>query len=138
MRKLAGALLLAFAAACNSDSTSPADGTVVGNYVLQTANGKPVPTIAIQDDQGTFQVVRGRIVLRDNLSFVDTLIFTNTPPGGTPQSGSDIREGTYRQTGNNLTLTFNTTTGFVDYYLTWIDANTLAYAERSLSLIYRK
>jgi hypothetical protein len=140
MRKLVGALLAVIVAACNSDgTTSPGNATLAGDYQLQTANGKAVPTIAIQDQTGTFEVLRGRIVLRGDLSFVDTLYYRTTAPGGTPQAGSDIRQGTYVQTGDNVTLTFQTSNGsFVDYPLTWINGNTLAYGEPQLSLIYKK
>ena len=140
MRKLLCALLLASAAACNgSDSTDPGTGTLAGNYPLLTANGKTVPAVAIQDNSGTYEVLRGRVVLRSDNSFVDSLNFRFTPPGSSPSSGWDVRQGTYVQAGDNVTLTFQTTGGsFVNYAITWINGNALAYAEEGLSLIYRK
>lgn len=139
MRKIAGALLLVLAAACNGgdDGISP-DGTLPGNYVLQTANAKTVPAVAIQDGSGTFEVLRGRVVLRNDNSFVDTLFYRFTAPGGTAQPGTDIRSGFYVQSGDNVTLTFQTQTGNANYSITWINGNALAYAEEGLSLIYRK
>jgi hypothetical protein len=138
MRKLTGALLLVLAAACN-DSTGTGTGTLEGDYTLQTANAQAVPTIAVDDNSGRFEVLRGRIVLRTNNTFVDSLNYRFTPPGGTASTSWDVRQGSYIQTGDNVTLTFQTTTGgLVDYYITWINGNALAYAEEGLSLIYRK
>lgn len=138
MRKIAGALLLVLAAACNGgdDGISPG-GTLAGNYVLQTANAKSVPTVAIDDGSGTFEVLRGRVVLRNDNTFVDTLIYRFTEPGSTAPTTTDVRAGTYVQSGDNVTLTFPTG-GSDRYSITWINGNTLAYAEEGLSLIYRK
>jgi hypothetical protein len=138
MRKSFGALLLAFAVACNSDSTAAPTGSLSGNYLLRTANGFAVPGVASQDASGVYEVLRGRIVLRSDFSFVDSLSDRFTPTGSSPQPRIDVREGSYVQTGNNVTLSFQTTSGLVSYSLTWVDANTLAYAEPELSLIYSK
>jgi hypothetical protein len=136
MRKLFGALLLSLAVACN-DSTSP-NRPLAGDYSLRTANGVNVPGIASQDASGVYEVLRGRIVLRNDLSFVDSLSDRWTPTGGASQPRIDVRQGSYTQTGNNVTLTFLTATGPVSYALTWIDPNTLAYSEPELSLIYSR
>jgi len=139
MRKLLAALLLASAAACNDSSTDPGSGILPGNYPLVSANGKNVPAVAIQDGSGTYEVLRGRIVLRDNSTFVDSLNFRFTPTSGTAQSGWDVRQGNYVQNGDNVTLTFQPSPGtFQNYPITWINGNALAYAEEGLSLIYRK
>ncbi len=137
MRKILGALLLALAAACN-DSTSAPTGTLSGNYQLRTANGVTVPGIASQDASGVYEVLRGRIVLRSDFTFVDSLSDRFTPTGSSAQPRIDVRQGTYIQTGNNVTLSFQSTSGFVTYSVTWIDAHTLAYSEPELSLIYSK
>ena len=136
MRKIFGALLLALAAACN-DSTSPS-GTLDGNYLLRTANGVAVPGIATQDASGVYEVLHGRIVLRNDFTFIDSLTDRFTPTGSAAQPRIDVRLGTYTQTGNNVTLSFQTGSGLVTYSVTWIDANTLAYSEPELSLIYSK
>ena len=139
MRKLLAALLLAFVAACNESSTDPGSTTLDGDYPLVSANGKGVPTVAIQDNSGTYEVLRGRIVLRTNNTFVDSLNYRFTPPGGAATSGWDVRQGTYVQNGDNVTLTFQPAPGsFQNYPVTWINGNSLAYAEEGLSLIYRK
>jgi len=138
MRKLFGALLLVLAVACNNDSTSPGTGTLSGNYQLRTANGVAVPGIASQDASGVYEVLHGRIVLRSDFSFVDSLLDRFTPTGSAAQARTDVRLGTYVQTGNNVTLNFQTNAGLVSYSLTWIDQHTLAYAEPELSLIYSK
>ena len=119
MRKLLAALLLAVAAACN-DSTGPGSGTLSGSYQLRTANGVVVPGIASQDVSGVYEVLRGRIVLRSDFSFVDSLSDRFTPTGGAAQPRIDVRTGTYVQTGNNVTLSFNSSTGLVSYSLTCI------------------
>jgi len=138
MRKLLlGTLLLAFTAACN-DSTSPGTGTLSGSYQLRTANGVVVPGIASQDASGVYEVLHGRIVLFSDFSFIDSLSDRFTPPGAAPQPRLEVRRGTYTQTGNNVTLTFNSSTGPLSYSVTWIDPNTLAYSEPELSLIYSK
>lgn len=137
MRKLLGALLLGFAVACN-DTTSPGTAILSGSYLLRTANGVAVPGIASQDNSGIYEVLHGRIVLRNDFSFVDSLSDRFTPTGGTAQPRLDVRIGTYVQTGNNITLSFTSSTGLVSYSLTWIDPNTLAYSEPELSLIYAK
>ena len=139
MRKLLGALLLSFAVACNNnDNTSPGFGSVSGSYGLRTANGVNVPGVASQDASGVYEVLQGRIVLRSDMSFVDSLTDRFTPAGGSAQNRVDVRQGTYTQIGNNVTLTFQTGTGFVSYAVTWVDPNTLAYSEPSLSLIYQR
>jgi hypothetical protein len=139
MRKVLGALLLCCAAACNSsDSTDPGT-SVTGDYVLRSANGVNVPGVASQDASGTYEVLKGRIVLRSDLSFVDSLSDRFTPPGaGTTQPRIDVRQGFYTQTGNNITLTFQTGSGLVRYAVTVVDARTLAYSEPDLSLIYSR
>jgi len=138
MRKLLDALLLILAAACNTDSTSPRTGTLGGSYLLRSANGVLVPGIASQDASGVYEVLHGRIVLRSDMSFVDSLSDRFTPTGGAAQPRIDVRLGTYVQTGNNITLSFQSTSGLQTYSLTWIDPNTLAYSEPELSLIYSK
>ena len=139
MRKTFGVLLLALAlAACNSDSTSPTTGTLSGNYVLRTANGTGVPGIASQDETGVYEVLHGRIVLRSDFSFVDSLQDRFTPTGGAAQDRVDVRIGTYVQTGDNVTLSFQSGGTLQTYSLTWINAKTLAYSEPELSLIYSK
>jgi hypothetical protein len=138
MRKSIGVFLLALAIGACNDSTSPPTGTLSGSYLLRTANGVGVPGIAIQDATGLYEVLHGRIVLRSDFSFVDTLQDRFTPTGGAAQPGIDVREGTYVQTGNNITLTFQDGANLSYYALTWIDANTLAYSELGLSLIYSK
>src|SRR5438094_6641692 len=137
MRKLLGAPLLLFAAACK-DTTSPGSATLSGSYLLRTANGVAVPAIASQDASGVYEVLHGRIVLRSDFSFVDSLQDRFTPTNGIAQPQLDVRLGTYVQTGNNITLSFNTSSGLVSYSLTWIDPHTLAYSEPELSLIYSK
>lgn len=137
MRKLLAALLLALVAACN-DTTGPGSGSIAGNYLLRTANGISVPGVASQDASGTYEVLHGRIVLNRDLSYIDSLIDRFTPPGGTPQPRVDVRQGTYVQTGNNITFSFINNGSLATYSATWIDANTLAYSEPELSLIYRR
>lgn len=138
MRKLLGALLLAFAVACNDSTTGPDNGNVAGDYLLTSANGVAVPAVASQDATGTYEVLHGRIVLRSDFSFVDSLSDRFTPVGGAPQPRIDVREGTWLQIGNNITLNIVTSNGLESYSVTWIDANTLAYSEPELSLIYRR
>jgi hypothetical protein len=138
MRKLLGALLLAVATACNDSTSTAPTGTLAGNYQLRTANGIVVPGIASQDASGVYEVLHGRIVLRSDFSFVDSLSDRFTPTGSSPQARIDVRQGTYVQTGNNITLNFTDANGLETYSLTWIDANSLAYAEPSLSLIYTR
>jgi hypothetical protein len=137
MRKLLGVLLIAFAVACN-DSTGPGNGSVAGDYLLTSANGIAVPAVASQDATGTYEVLHGRIVLRSDFSFVDSLSDRFTPVGQAPQPRIDVREGTWVQLGNNITLNIVTSNGLESYSVTWIDANTLAYSEPELSLIYRR
>ena len=136
MRKILGTLLLTLAA-CN-DSTSPSTGTLDGNYLLRTANGVAVPGVATQDASGVYEVLHGRIVLRNDFTFIDSLTDRFTPTGSAAQPRVDVRLGTYTQTGNNVTLSFQTGSGLVTYSVTWIDAKTLAYSEPELSLIYSK
>ena len=139
MRKSIGVFLLALAiGACNNDSTSPSTGTLSGSYLLRTANGVSVPGVASQDATGLYEVLHGRMVLRNDFSFVDSLQDRLTPTGGVAQPGVDVREGTYVQTGNNISLTFQRGASVFNYSLTWIDPNTLAYSETGLSLIYSK
>lgn len=138
MTKTFGAILLALAVAACSDSTSPKNGTLNGNYQLRSANGVSVPGIASQDATGVYEVLSGRIVLNSDFSFVDTLQSRFTPTGGTAQPQLDVRAGTYVQTGNNVTLTFLNGSSLEIYSLTWINPTTLSYSEPELSLIYSK
>ena len=140
MRKVFGALLLAYVAAACNDSTSPGDGVLTGRYALRTANANAVPTVAISDNSGEYALLAGSVTLRTDNSFIDSLNFRFTPPSGPVQSGWDVRTGSYVQAGDNVTLTyFDQDVGdFRDYFLTWINGNGLTYAEQGLSLIYRK
>ena len=139
MRKLIGALLLVAATACKGgESTGPGGGSasLAGTYSLQTANGKAVPTIAIQDLSGTFEVLSGKVVLNANSTYMDILSYRTTASGSTdPQTLTDTLQGTYVQLGDNVTLT---SSGGSVYSMSWIDGNKLAYAESQLTLIYRK
>ena len=115
MRNLIGVLLLCAAAACsnNDSTTAPAAGMVSGNFSLRTANGLAVPTVATQDASGVFEVLSGRIILRNDMSFIDSLSSRFTPAGGTVQPFVDVREGFYTQIGNNITPSFATrSTGY--------------------------
>jgi hypothetical protein len=139
MRTAFGALLLALAVvACNDSTSPPPTGTLSGSYLLRSANGASVPGVASQDATGTYEVLHGRIVLREDFSFVDTLSDRFTPTSGIPQPHVDVRVGTYVQTGDNVTLSFQSGGTLQIYSVTWINANTLAYSEAGLSLIYSK
>ena len=139
MRKLIGVLLLVAATACQGgDSTGPEGGSasLAGSYSLQTANGKAVPTIAIQDLNGTFEVLSGKVVLNADATYMDILSYRTTASGSTdPQTLTDTLQGTYIQFGDNITLT---SSGGSVYSMSWIDGNRLAYAESQLTLIYKK
>src|SRR4029077_2383066 len=115
MRKTFGALLFAVALAACNDSTSPKTGTLTGSYLLRTANGTSVPGIASQDATGVYEVLHGRIVLQSDFSFVDSLQDRFTPTGGVAQPGVDVRVGNYVQTGNNITLSFQSGNSVLTY-----------------------
>lgn len=135
MRRFLLALPLVALAACGGDGIAPAP-TLAGDYMLSTANAKTVPAVAISDSLGTVEILRGRIILRDDLSFLDSLVYRTASPGSAPQDGLEVREGTYRQTGDNVTLTM--AVSGLTYAVTWIGGDALAYADDELSLIYRK
>ena len=141
MRKLLGALLLAVAAACN-DSTGPGSGTLSGSYQLRTANGVAVPGIASQDVSGVYEVLRGRIVLRTGEALVEAeppSVSASAAWRSSSPSLPAVRSLASRRCSSVFcTALTNSSTGLVSYSLTWIDPNTLAYAEPELSLIYAK
>lgn len=99
--------MIAFAAACGSDSgtpTTPEETTPVGNYTVSTVNGKALPAAVIDDPDLKVEVTTGTLVLTTDGKYSSVLTTRYTIPGATPSVFKDSVGGTWILNGTSVEL----------------------------------
>lgn len=104
-------LLLSFFAAtavlttaCGGDSSTGPGANVVGTYSLQTVNSKALPVTVYDDGTQKIEVTSDTYALSANGTYTNETI-VRTTQGGTSSSDTLSYDGTYKQSGNSVTLT---------------------------------
>jgi hypothetical protein len=97
-----GAALLV-ASAC-SDSNSP-NQSHVGEYTLDNVNGDKVPATVFELDIYRLDVDQGTLTLNANNTFTNTLEVSEYEDDVLTQQESVVCTGSYKRSGNTLTLT---------------------------------
>jgi hypothetical protein len=95
-------------AACSDGTSAPAgvgvaDSVLVGTYQLQTINGQPLPFVALQTDSTSVMISSARLVLSDDHSWTQSVVFETVEGDRTIGSeGGD--NGTWIRSGTTLSL----------------------------------
>jgi hypothetical protein len=138
MRKAFLSLLAAAVAvttACGGDSSTGPAVDVAGTYSLQTVNSKPLPFTVFDD--GTEKIE----VLSDSYTLTATGTYTNqtvvrTTTGGTSSNETLTADGTYKQTGNSVTLTDSADA--TDQITGTVNASSMTINVQGLVLVYSR
>lgn len=100
MRRLLFSIAAAAAVAC-SESVSPGNETIAGDYPLRTVNGHALPQIIIDDENGTESIVGGVVILRADQTFVDSTEVQVVSETGVAFR-RDVGRGTWRATDDSV------------------------------------
>ncbi len=102
------ALIAVCAAACGSDTTSPA-ATAVGTWSLSTFDGVALPVTLSQNAAGKEEFTDDTFTLTSGLTYVETGHVRTTPTNGTPVVTAQGDVGIYAFA--NGAVTFTSTAG---------------------------
>jgi hypothetical protein len=101
---MCGAIMLAALAACGSDNTTqPPTTTVVGNYSLQSVDGKAPPDTIVNTGSDIVVFLDGTLSLHSDASYRLLFHTTETTSSGTV-SDSSGSTGTYTVNGNSVAI----------------------------------
>jgi predicted small lipoprotein YifL len=101
---MCGAAMLAALAACGSDNpTQPPPPTVVGNYSLQSVDGKAPPDTIVNTGSDIVVFLDGTLSLHSDASYRLLFHTTETTSAGTV-SDSSGSTGTYTVNGNTVAI----------------------------------
>ena len=117
LRTAAGIAAIAFITACGSESATAAP-SVVGDFMLQTVNGKLLPYTVSDFPTSGVQILvvsPSMMSLRSNGTFLFTVTTKATIPGMSPVVQVDTAAGTYRLTGRTLSMTAQGTTNQAEW-----------------------
>ncbi|MDB4888965.1 MAG: Lipocalin-like domain protein [Gemmatimonadetes bacterium] len=103
MRKLVIALVLAAAAACGGDSTSPVDASIAGTYKLQTMNGAPLPYTFFVEGNQKLELLDDQLVLTDGGTYAESG-HSRTTINGQATTDANTDAGTYTRSGTAITF----------------------------------
>lgn len=87
-------------AGCSGDSTGPR-ATVVGDYVLISINGSPLPFVLVQIPGYSLRIMSSTLTLNTNNTFSAAVTYQETEAGQTV-TVSETCTGTYSVSGNSV------------------------------------
>jgi hypothetical protein len=132
-------LVLAFVLAACSDATAPdPEAAAVGNYVLMSVNGGPLPALIFQNAAGRIDVISGALTLRADRSFTEARDIRTTS-GTTSRVDTARDNGGYSVTGTQITFTIPPTGSQAAISYTGAASNSeVAYTWNNVAYRYRK
>ena len=77
----------------------------IGDYLLTSVNGGPLPAVVIAEPGLNVQVTDGWLTLNPNNTFVESITLATIVDNGQPELGGASCIGSYRWIGNTVTLT---------------------------------
>jgi hypothetical protein len=128
---LVAALAVLTITACNDDPLSPDD--VMGTYELTTVNGASLPFVIFDDGTDRFEILSGRITLRENQTFTDSSTLRLTS-GTTVETEPDVAVGTYDIEGDAIVFTPDDS----PQYILTISGSRLMQSVQGLTFEYRR
>lgn len=111
-------------------STEPT--TVAGTYTLQTINGARPPVVIYASGGTTISVTSGTITIRSDGTFSLSRVEHFVPCPGCGSDSPSVEDGTYTQSGNDLTLTYSSCCNVYMYPTSW-SGNTLTLTDPARS-----
>ena len=107
IRRVFLAFLLFGVTACGGDGTGLEN--VIGTYLLETADGDPLPWVLFQVGDDKIEVTAGSVTLNADRTCSDSLTLEITE-GGNVDSDPETDECTYITNGQTITLTYTDNT----------------------------
>jgi hypothetical protein len=131
-----GAAMLAALAACGSDNTTgpPPPPTVVGNYTLQSVDGKAPPDTVINTSEEIDVFLDGTLSLNSNATYKLLFHSSHTTSSGTV-SDSSGSTGTYSVNGNTVVIR-NSSTG--DSVIATAALPSISFTDRARLFVFSK
>ena len=131
---LCGAVMLAALAACGSDSTTSPQPPVVGDYLLQSVDGKAPPDTVVNTVAEVVVFNDGRLSLHSDKSYKLLFHSSKTTSSGTV-SDSSGSTGTYSVSGNSVVIR-NASTG--DSVIATASLPTLTFTDAGQVFVFSK
>lgn len=135
MATLAAAAALVVMAACGSDSTTgPHTSSVVGDWTLQSVDGKAPPDTVIHTSTLTVEFLDGTLALNADMSY-KLFFHSRTTQGDSVTADSSGSSGTYTQSGNTVTIHNPANNGDV---VATIASSNLTFVDNGLTFMFTK
>jgi len=131
---LCGVVMLAGLAACGSDSTTSPQPAVVGDYLLQSVDGKAPPDTVVNTVAEVVVFNDGRLSLHSDKSYKLLFHSSKTTSSGTV-SDSSGSTGTYSVSGNSVVIR-NASTG--DSVIATASLPTLTFTDAGQVFVFSK
>lgn len=129
-----GVAMLAALAACGSDSTTSPQPAVVGDYLLQSVDGKAPPDTVVNTVAEVVVFNDGRLSLHSDKSYKLLFHSSKTTSSGTV-SDSSGSTGTYSVSGNTVVIR-NASTG--DSVIATASLPTLTFTDAGQVFVFSK
>lgn len=129
--------VLALALMSCRDATGPDFDALVGEYILMTIDGDPLPVIVDQIDNDIAEVTAGLLTIEAGGGFTDatTLRFTIS---GEVTTSVEAAAGNWTVASNGTTVNFNPNDGSGAYSMTWNGADRLTQIFEGFTLVYER
>ena len=117
------------------DATGPSLDELVGEYILMTIDGDPLPVIVDQIEDDIAEVTAGLLTLDDNQNFTDATSLRFTISGEVTTS-IETATGTWSVASNGTTVTFSPSDASGNYVMTWNGEDQLTQIFDGFTLVY--
>ncbi|PYP80655.1 MAG: hypothetical protein DMD35_04165 [Gemmatimonadetes bacterium] len=109
MRRFAALLAVVLVAACTNEiDTSTRASSVVGSYQLRSYGGRTLPVLVTSDENGTTEVLSGKLVLASDKSWTESRVYRYTyTQGGTVQQIEFSSSGSWTFLRDGADMQFN-------------------------------
>lgn len=132
---LAAAATLVVMAACGSDiTTAPHSSSVVGDWTLQSVDGKAPPDTVIHTSTLTVEFLDGTLALNEDMSY-KLFFHSRTTQSDSVTADSSGSTGTYTQSGNTVTIHNTANNGNV---VATIASSSLTFVDNGLTFMFTK
>ena len=129
--------VLALALVSCRDSTGPNFDALVGEYILMTIDGDPLPVIVDQVDNDIAEVTGGLLIIEEDGGFTDATSLRFTVSGEVTTS-TETASGNWTVASNGATVNFNPNDNSGAYTMTWNGEDRLTQVFQGFVLVYER